>query len=322
MVNLIYMAKPRFGGWVTFTAHLSRKYNYKLYKIHKKTEKKKDGSPVLRDYGYGVKYQNISIEDAAKLKDIMITAIDKNYYKYLDEFPSKKTTLVIHDPTEVKGKSTQPVIDNLKRFKIITIRETVKNHLKKTFKVNSTFKLHPFFEYDITKNTNEKAVAISRIDFDKHTDIIIKANNSLLKDSEDDKVVDIYGAKNDLYVFHHLQNKLNLNLDDFYQGTFKKDFSDLNNVLSDAKYMIDLSAIHNDGGGSQYTFLEAIYQGAALVLNEKWVANTNSVFKDKYNCFVVKDEKDLVKLLKKWPGVTKIRNNAKKLLQPHIDVSW
>ena len=34
MVNLIYMAKPRFGGWVTFTAHLSQKYNYKLYKIH------------------------------------------------------------------------------------------------------------------------------------------------------------------------------------------------------------------------------------------------------------------------------------------------
>ena len=36
----------------------------------------------------------------------MITAVDKNYYKYLDKFPSKKTTLVIHDPTEVKGKST------------------------------------------------------------------------------------------------------------------------------------------------------------------------------------------------------------------------
>lgn len=322
MVNLIYMAKPRFGGWVTFTAHLSRKYNYKLYKIHTKTEKKKDGSPVLRDYGYGVKYQNISIEDAAKLKDIMITAIDKNYYKYLDKFPSRRTTLVIHDPTEVKGKSTQPVIDNLKRFKIVTIRETVKKHLKNTFKVNSTFKLHPFFEYDITKNSNEKAVAISRVDFDKHTDIIIKANNELTENDEDDKIVDIYGAKNDLYVFHHLQNKLKLNLDDYYKGTFKKDFSDLDNVLSEAKYMIDLSAIHNDGGGSQYTFLEAIYQGAALVLNEKWVANTNSVFKDKYNCFVVKDEKDLVKLLKKWPSVNKIRSNAKKLLAPHIDVIW
>ena len=85
-MNLIYIAKPRFGGWVTFTAHLARKYNYKLYKIHTKTEVKKDGSPVLRDYGYGVKYQNISMKDAAKLKNIMITAIDKNYYKYLDDF--------------------------------------------------------------------------------------------------------------------------------------------------------------------------------------------------------------------------------------------
>ncbi len=322
MINLIYMAKPRFGGWVTFTAHLSRKYNYRLYKFHTKTEVKKDGTPVLRDYGYGVKYQNISIEDAAKLTNIMITAIDKNYYKYLDKFPSKKTTLVIHDSTEVKGKSTQPVIDNLSRFKIITIRETVKTYLKKNFKISSQFKLHPFFEYDITKNKNEKAVAISRIDFDKHTDIIIKANNKLLEKNEEDKIVDIYGAKNDLYVFHHLQKKLNLNLDDFYKGTFKKDFNDLDNVLSEAKFMIDLSAIHNDGGGSQYTFLEAIYQGAVLVLNSKWVENTKSVFKDKFNCFVVKDENDLVKLLKKWPGVVKVRNNAKKILEPHLDVKW
>ena len=87
------MAKPRFGGWVTFTAHLSQKYNYKLYKIHTKTEKEKVAVQFLRDYGYGVKYQNISIEDATKLKDIMITAADKNYYKYLDKFPSKKQHL-------------------------------------------------------------------------------------------------------------------------------------------------------------------------------------------------------------------------------------
>ena len=28
--NLVYMAKPPYGGWVTFTAHLSNKYNYDL----------------------------------------------------------------------------------------------------------------------------------------------------------------------------------------------------------------------------------------------------------------------------------------------------
>ena len=44
--NLLYLAKPIYGGWVTFTAHLSKKYDYPIYKITKNTEKNK------RDYGY------------------------------------------------------------------------------------------------------------------------------------------------------------------------------------------------------------------------------------------------------------------------------
>ena len=40
-MNLIYMAKPIYGGWVTFTAHLCLKYNCELLKIGKKTEKNK-----------------------------------------------------------------------------------------------------------------------------------------------------------------------------------------------------------------------------------------------------------------------------------------
>ena len=31
--NLLYLAKPVYGGWVTFTAHLSHKYNIPIYKI-------------------------------------------------------------------------------------------------------------------------------------------------------------------------------------------------------------------------------------------------------------------------------------------------
>ena len=318
-MNLIYMAKPRFGGWVTFTAHLSKKYNYKLYKIHTKTEVKKNGDPILRNYGYGVKYQNISIKDASKLKNILITAIDKSNYKYLDQLP-KSTKLVIHDPTEVKGKSTQPVIESLKRFKIITIRRTVKKYLKEKFNINSTFKLHPFYEYTLTNQKKNDIISISRIDFDKHTELIIMANNKL-KDMGHKTVV-IYGAKNDLYVYHLLENKLELNLDEFYGGTFKKDFKDLDRILGKAKYVVDLSSIHNDGGGSQYTFLEAIYQGGALVLNKKWVENKNSIFKDKYNCFVVENEDELADLIVKSPSTGKIVKNAAKLLEPHINVRW
>ena len=40
-MNLVYMAKPGYGGWVSFTAHMALKYNANLLKIGNTTEKKK-----------------------------------------------------------------------------------------------------------------------------------------------------------------------------------------------------------------------------------------------------------------------------------------
>ena len=96
-MNLVYMARPVYGGWVTMTAHLSLTYELPLYKIGKRTEKN------FRKYGYGVNYKNIHIDDLINLDNLVITAIDKNYYEYLDKFPDN-TILIIHDPTEVKNK--------------------------------------------------------------------------------------------------------------------------------------------------------------------------------------------------------------------------
>ena len=53
--NLVYMARPIYGGWVTMTAHLSLKDDYPLYKITNRTEK------TTRNFGYSVKYQNMNI---------------------------------------------------------------------------------------------------------------------------------------------------------------------------------------------------------------------------------------------------------------------
>ena len=263
-MNLIYMGKPTYGGWVSFTAHLALKYNYKLYKISKRTEKLKSGEARMRKFGYGVMYQNLSIEDAKKLPNILITAIDKKYYEFLDQFKNN-THLVIHDPTEVKGKSCQPVLDVLSKYVIITIRKSVKKFLFEKYNVQSKFKYHPFFEYKKKIMTDNKsgAVSISRIDFDKHTEITLMANKYLSSANK----IDIYGAKNDRYVYFKL-NKTNLDFEKYYKGTFKKSFEELDNILSTKLYVIDLSAIKNDGGGSQYTFLESIYQGCILILNK------------------------------------------------------
>ena len=100
--NLAYLATPTFGGWVTMTAHLSLKYNYHLFKISKsnRTEKNK------RNFGYGVQYQNVSIDDLIQKGNILIVALDKHFYKYLDQFPND-TTIVMHDPNDFKSDIVQ-----------------------------------------------------------------------------------------------------------------------------------------------------------------------------------------------------------------------
>lgn len=306
MIQLIYMARPIYGGWVSFTAHLSLKYSLPLYKIGSKTEEKQ------RDYGYGVQYQNRGPNDLPKGK-ILITAIDKTYYEFLDKMPDG-TMIVIHDPTEVSGKGKEPVLRNLARFKVITIRESVKKFLKDQFGIKSKFVIHPFYEYPFTKTKDPGgAVSISRIDFDKHTDIILKANKSL-KDP-----IDIYGAINRQYVFFKLND---LGFKRFYKGPFEKSFEDLDDILADAKYVVDMSVIKNDGGGSQYTFLEAMYQGCALVINAKWVHGSKTDFVEGKNCYVVADEEELASLLNKDPNTARVVKGGKELLKPHIDVNW
>ena len=84
-----------------------------------------------------------------------------------------------------------------------------------------------------------------------------------------------------------------------------------------------MSSIKGDGGGSQYTFLEAIYQGCVLVLNQKWVENTNSLFKHNHNCLVVEDEYDILDIIKNNKiNINKILKNSKKFLKPHLNVKW
>ena len=266
----------------------------------------------MREYGYGVQYQNRAPSDLPRGK-LLITAIDKTYYEYLDKIPDG-SYIVIHDPTEVSGKGKEAVLRNLPRFRVVTIRESVKKFLKDQFNVKSRFIIHPFYEYPFKKvAAPDAAVSISRVDFDKHTDIILKANK-ILKDP-----IDIYGAINRQYVFFKLND---LGFKRYYKGGFEKSFEELGKILEDAKYVVDMSVIKNDGGGSQYTFLEAMYERCALVINRKWIEGSKTEFVDGKNCFVVGDEEELASLLNKDPSTATVVKGGLSLLEPHISVNW
>jgi len=296
------MSKCRYGGWVSFTAHLSLKQNWSVYRITKTNEKR------MRQFGYGVNYRNVNTDNLPD--NILITAIDKTYYKYLEYIPDG-SHIVIHDPTELKKQ----VIPHLSRFKIIVIRETVKKVLKEKYDLESKFLHHPFYQYPVNRNIEKKnTVSVSRIDYDKHTDILINANEKM----DVAQHIDIYGKINNLYV----HRKLGDSLEPYYCGCFERSFIDLDKILTPAKYVVDMSAIVGDGAGSQYTFLEAIHQDCVLILNHKWTCGLKTDFLNGINCFIVKDEDMLINILTTKVDLEPLKIEARKLLDNHINVDW
>tara|TARA_Y100001935_G_C17290120_1_gene502798 strand:+ start:166 stop:1134 length:969 start_codon:yes stop_codon:yes gene_type:complete len=317
-MNLVYMAKPIYGGWVTFTSHLALKYEAQLYKIGKRTE------PNQRDYGYGVKYRNLRIDDFLKLDNILITAVDKHYWKYLDLFPNG-TKVVIHDPTELKGKENKlrELLDN---FEVITIRESVKNFLLENFKKESTFLPHPFFEYKkdgVGEKCDYYSLCISRIDFDKNINLILHANKLL----DETKKIYLFGAENRLYVHHKLKD---MEFEKYWMGKYPKNLPmkyENKDLLDNCAFVVDMSIIVGDGGGTQYTFLEAIYHNCALILHKDWVEK-GKTFKNGYNCFVVgytdNIGEEISSIINNGVNVEykKIVKNASKLLKIHTKDLW
>ena len=316
VVNLVYMAKPIYGGWVTFTSHLSLKNKCDLYKIGKRTE------PNKRNYGYGVKYQNLRIDDLIVKDNLVITAVDKHYWKYLHLFP-KGTKIIIHDPTELKGKENA-LRGLLNHFDIITIRETVKKFLKDKYDVDSTFLRHPFHEYAKTdEKSNYYSTCISRVDFDKNIHHILNANKYL----DEARKIYIFGSENRLYVHHKLQN---MDFEKYWKGKYPKNLPmkyENKDLLNNCAFVVDMSTIVGDGGGTQYTFLEAIYHNCALILHKDWVEN-GETFKDKYNCYVVGHTDDvgreIADIIETGIDSTymKIVKNASKLLKLHVTDEW
>ena len=316
-MNLIYMAKPIYGGWVTFTAHLCLKYKCELFKIAKRTEKRK------REYGYNVQYQNITTDDLLQKNNFVITAVDKHYWEYLHLFP-KGTILIIHDPTELKGKQNE-IVKLIDHFKIITIRKTVQEFIKKEYNIDTDFLPHPFYEYPRTSEPSDYySLSISRIDFDKHIDLILKANELI---EDDGKKIQIFGAENRLYVHHKLKD---LNFEEYWKGKYPKTLPlshEGKDLLNDCKLIVDMSIIKGDGGGTQYTFLEAIYHDCALILHKEWVDQGNTFQKD-HNCYVVGYTDNVgveIATIINSPLDDKyqtILKNAKEIIKENIQVKW
>lgn len=327
--NLFFLSDfYHWGGAVSFTAHLLYTIGYnQILRIAKASERNATGP-----FGYGLCYKTVQPSFFDQCKSLFVTDFFK-YEHILDKLKRDGVSIVIHDSGEISDESA----GCLKKWNIICIRKAFQEYLKSTYDAKAEFLYHPFYPYPTENSSdarqssnalggnNEKnqSVSISRIDYGKNIEIIVKANKILQTKSCD--TIKIYGPYNPLYVQHLLGGE-----DDFrryYHGTFMKSFQAISKILNRAKFVIDLSTLPNDGGGTQYTFLEAIHHGAALIINRKWSENVSERFRDfkeGYNCFAVSNAEELAMLISNAKNIDteKIVKNSKHLMSRHVNASW
>jgi glycosyltransferase involved in cell wall biosynthesis len=304
-----FLSDYMYGGGLTFTVHLLHSLGKKLvFKISKNHEKR------ARDFGYGIEYQNVPLTVLDAIKNPFITDMYRQFGR-LRKLKRKDVAIVIHDPGEI-SRYNEPY---LKYWNIITIRKSMQSFLQKNFGIESQFLCHPFYAYPISDSgqhpsQRKEAISISRVDFQKNIEIILEANKTA-KES-----IKIYGWVNMRYASEKLEP---IAFSKYYLGKYNKSFSAISKILSNSKFMVDLSSLPMDGGGTQYTFLDAIYHNSALILNRQWIENVDTPyrdFKEDHNCYAVSNAKELSELLNSNIDTTKVVQNARKLLARHTSI--
>ncbi len=276
-VDLFYLSPNPYGGWVTYTVHLIKALQSvglepTLYKIGSRTEKKS------RDFGYATQYRNISLHDALALPNKkLIVAAAKNFKEQTQLLYDANAALVVHDPTELKN------LPHLTNGRVVVVRQIGASYIPR-----ATFIRHPYESKQLPAvDKYKRAVSVSRIDFDKHTNILLDANR-LIKD--ECHKIEIYGFENRIYT----RFKILPHYPEWKQSkvAYPRNINAAYAILQGAQYMVDMSLIKGDGGGTQYTTLEAWDAGAVPIIHKGWLLDSDDMNAGS-NCLVVANAQEL-----------------------------
>lgn len=284
-VHLFYLSPNTTGGWVTFTAHLidaleAAGVEVELRKIGNRTE------PKRRNFGYGREYRNTSESDTYDLcinETVLIVAAAKKFKAQTDQMMDLGARIVVHDPTELKNL---PPVEFMQE-RVVVIRKNALRYLP-----DATFIRHPYTRQVEQAPTVKETLCVStsRIDFDKNTTMLLDANRLLSADRQ----IDIRGFENRLYT----KFKVIPDYPEWVQSVaaYPREKDAAIDILRDALWMADMSVIKGDGGGTQYTFLEAWDAGAVPILHHEWIMPDDDMVPTQ-NCLVVTSGSDLATIL-------------------------
>lgn len=288
--NILYATKVNLGGWATFTVHLvnlleQEGHVVNLFKIGNNTE------AFTRPFGeHGVRYQNVAAEDLSDFcisssEYCIVAALGKHYVEDVEPLLKKGAGIVVHDTAE-----------STNRMESVVKPWCIRQELAKLFP-EGRFIRHPYVRADrgdglFGMDKRKGYVATSRVDFDKNTTMILDAKRLGAK-------IDIVGFENRLYT----KFKVCPDYPEWVQSKGDHPRSGVGSfeLLKGARGMVDLTDIKGDGGGTQYTFLEAWDAGAVPIIGQWWIRKRDDMVPG-MNCYAVSDAQELAKLCKRWPG--------------------
>lgn len=308
-IALYYLGEPKTGGWVTYIKNMVRSLNLigvkpLLFKIGKKTQAR---SRVLCE---GINIRTISFNDAKRVNKklpfcIVAMALKDEFKEMSIEMLSQGNGSIIHH-----GCGQTPdkeFFDTIKApFKNLAVRPAIKTKVE-SFGYDCKVLLHPYFRENIENKKLFKFGSISRVDFVKNTHIIAEAN------AKAQNKCHIYGTINRLYENFKIK-EVNPIWKDNYFGEF--DPSNACKLASEYEFIIDLTRIKQDGGGFQYTFLEAIDSGCDIILHRDWVKESG-YFKEGINCHCVESVEELVELMNNYDNLKRFNHKLSGALEIH-----
>jgi hypothetical protein len=317
-VSLFFFYQAMGGGSTSFTVHLFKAFKDagitpNLYKVRANSEH------FERPFsGYkGVKYRNVSAEEALKLLTLqpgLMTAAEHSKKMafapdIIQRMLKKGMRAVVHDPNEFK------VYDYLnkkkRKFKPFCIRPTMHS-----FFPEAIFIPHPYVrEFSLGHMTAHEhrphlAVSVARVTFVKRTAWILEMNR--LMEHERNHVI-LRGAENRLYTRHVLSKKY----PEYISGSsgYPMTWGASARECERGVFACDFTYFPDDGGGSQYSFMEAWDAGTVNIIAKDWLRYPGEMFahptnRAKGNCIAVDGPEQAADWLKLYRQSRRWRDDA------------
>lgn len=257
MIYLIYQSPWPVGGSTSYTVHLAKVLGdaCRVVRIGKRTERNKR---KLSDFG--VEYQIMSINDVCELDGpVLLTASspkqDENDWIAL----GKRTNVwsAFYDPNEFW---LYPHWKHFNKRRVICIRRTGLKHIPSAVLIPLPYVRAPHEE-----SRTRLAISIARTSGVKNTHWIMEANRQLGAR----KKVELHGEWNRMWYAHFVAKRY-----PEYAPTagYPREWGAGVRLCAQAQFMVDLTIFKKDGGGAQYTLLEAMDAGAVPIMSSDWVS--------------------------------------------------